>query len=673
MKTLIVTGGIATGKSTFIRLLMEAGGARLRLFDCDAEAGRLLDGGTLKAPLSSVFGPASVDSSGKADRHFLRELVFRNPESRRTLEGIIHPLLHQECLAQMLAARQNTEVDGFVIDVPLFFETSARYCQDAVCVVAVSRGTQKTRLAIRNGFREDMIEAILAAQRPIMEKVAAADFVIWNEGPPDLLRQQTQRLYQHFFMTEELDNTPSPAGDIPQETLPKPLPAPEETAGEQPAAAPEENSGNAVREEEEAAPVLEQIDINELRKRPLNDLQEMAEGLPIRNAASLTKSQLVFELGKQLLAKGHEVVVSGVMEQAKDNYAMLRDPVKSFRTSPDDIYLGGNLIKPLHLRVGQQIKVRLRKLRPHDKYLSAASVISVEDIPAEDYRARSDFERLTPLFPKERLLLENKGVNSAAMRVLDLMTPFGKGQRGLIVAPPRGGKTVLLKTIARSIRANYPEVELIVLLLDERPGEVTDFEETVDAPVFASTFDEPSRRHAQVSDLVIERAKRLVEMGRDVVILLDSLTRLARGYNANQTGGRIMSGGLGSNALEKPRKFFSAARNVEEGGSLTIIATCLVDTESRMDEVIFEEFKGTGNLEIRLDRELSERRIYPAISLSQSGTRNDDRLYNEQEFVKIMQLRRQLAMKPGWEGLQALLQNISKTQNNAELLLTGLR
>lgn len=304
-----------------------------------------------------------------------------------------------------------------------------------MCVVAVSRGTQKTRLAIRNGFREDMIEAILAAQRPIMEKVAAADFVIWNEGPPDLLRQQTQRLYQHFFMTEELDNTPSPAGDIPQETLPKPLPAPEETAGEQPAAAPEENSGNAVREEEEAAPVLEQIDINELRKRPLNDLQEMAEGLLIRNAASLTKSQLVFELGKQLLAKGHEVVVSGVMEQAKDNYAMLRDPVKSFRTSPDDIYLGGNLIKPLHLRVGQQIKVRLRKLRPHDKYLSAASVISVEDIPAEDYRARSDFERLTPLFPKERLLLENKGVNSAAMRVLDLMTPFGKGQRGLIVAP----------------------------------------------------------------------------------------------------------------------------------------------------------------------------------------------------------------------------------------------
>ncbi len=453
---------------------------------------------------------------------------------------------------------------------------------------------------------------------------------------------------------------------------------PEETQEQAPAmpeAAAEAANKNAdtLTSETPAEQVLEQIDINELRSRPLNDLRELAETLRIKNALSLTKSQLVFELGKQLLAKGHEVVVCGVMEQAKDNYAMLRDPVKSFKTSPDDIYLGGNLIRPLQLRIGQLVKVKLRKLRPHDKYLSAAAVISVEGIAAEEYVAGKNFDRLTPLFPKERYLLENKDIGSSAMRVLDLITPFGKGQRGLIVAPPRGGKTVLLKTIARSIRANYPDTELIILLLDERPEEVTDFEETVDAPVYASTFDEPSRRHAQVSDLVIERAKRLVEMGKDVVILLDSLTRLARGYNANQTGGRIMSGGLGSNALEKPRKFFSSARNVEEGGSLTIIATCLVDTESRMDEVIFEEFKGTGNLEIKLDRELSERRIFPAIAISQSGTRNDDRLYNEQEFVKVMQLRRQLATKPGWEGLQALLQNIARTQNNAELLLTGLK
>ncbi len=270
-------------------------------------------------------------------------------------------------------------------------------------------------------------------------------------------------------------------------------------------------------------------------------------------------------------------------------------------------------------------------------------------------------------------MLENGSLKIPAMRVLDLITPLGMGQRALIVAPPRGGKTVLLKSIARSIRANYPEAELLILLLDERPEEVTDFEETVDAPVYASTFDETSKRHAQLSDMVLERARRLVEQGKDVVIMLDSLTRLSRGYNANQVGGRIMSGGLGSNALEKPRKFFGAARNVEEGGSLTIIATCLVDTESRMDEIIFEEFKGTGNMEIRLDRELSERRIYPAISIPQSGTRNDDRLYHPDEFTRIQQLRRQLAALPGWEALETLLRNIKRTQNNAELLIGGIK
>lgn len=477
-------------------------------------------------------------------------------------------------------------------------------------------------------------------------------------------------------MTEERENKPLPDEEIPQadsaqnapapeQALPVLLPAPAEESAPDVPSTPE-----SAQEEPESRPILEQIDINELRRRPLNDLQEMAETLPIRNSSSLTKSQLVFELGRQLLAKGHEVVVSGVMEQAKDNYAMLRDPVKSFRTSPDDIYLGGNLIKPLHLRVGQLIKVRLRKLRPHDKYLSASAVISVEGIPAEEYRASQDFERLTPLFPKERLLLENKEVNSAAMRVLDLMTPFGKGQRGLIVAPPRGGKTVLLKTIARSIRANYPQVELIVLLLDERPEEVTDFEETVDAPVYASTFDEPSRRHAQVSDLVIERAKRLVEMGRDVVILLDSLTRLARGYNANQTGGRIMSGGLGSNALEKPRKFFSAARNVEEGGSLTIIATCLVDTESRMDEVIFEEFKGTGNMELQLDRKLADKRIYPAVNVMASGTRREDLLLQREVMSRTWVLRKYLSDMTTVEAMEFLEKQMNMTASNEEFLAT---
>ena len=417
----------------------------------------------------------------------------------------------------------------------------------------------------------------------------------------------------------------------------------------------------------------EVIDLNELRERPLNELQTLAESLNVYNTLSHTKSQLIYYIGRALLAKGHEMIATGILEQAKDNYAMLRDPKKSFRTSPDDIYVGGEHIRKQKIRVGHKVKVQLRKLRPHDKYLSTGTVLEVEDQPVSDFLTKVPFDKLTPLFPKERILLENKSINSPSMRVLDLITPFGKGQRGLIVAPPRGGKTMLLKTIARSIKTNYPDIELIIVLLDERPEEVTDFEDTVGCSVFASTFDEPSRRHAQVSDLVIERAKRLVEQGKDVVILLDSLTRLSRGYNANQIGGKIMSGGLGANALEKPRKFFSAARNVEEGGSLSIIATCLVETESRMDEVIFEEFKGTGNLEIKLDRELSDRRIYPAISISQSGTRNDDRLYDPFEMDKVLQLRRQIASKPGWEGLQLLLQNIAKTQNNAELLLVGLK
>lgn len=415
------------------------------------------------------------------------------------------------------------------------------------------------------------------------------------------------------------------------------------------------------------------IDLNEFRRKSTTELQALYEELPIKLQNGLTHAQLVFELIRYKLSQGVIVEGDGIMEQAKDNYAMLRDAERSFRTAVDDIYLAGALIREYKLNVGNKVRVRLRKLRPQDKYLSAGEVVAAEGIPAAEFKAGTPFDKLTPLFPKERIVLESKEEGCAAMRMVDLVAPFGKGQRGLIVAPPRGGKTVLLKQIARAIRANSPKIELIILLLDERPEEVTDFEETVDAPVYASTFDEPSKRHAQVSDLVIERAKRLVEQGKDVVILLDSLTRLARGYNANQIGGKIMSGGLGSGALEKPRKFFGAARNLEEGGSLTIIATCLVETESRMDEVIFEEFKGTGNMEIKLDRELAERRFFPAIHLTQSATRNDDRLYHPSELPRIMEIRRQLAAQPVEEALERLLKNIAHTQNNAELLLRGLR
>lgn len=423
---------------------------------------------------------------------------------------------------------------------------------------------------------------------------------------------------------------------------------------------------------EEPIVVSEFILVNEFREKPLAELHEIMGSLPVRSQATATKSQLVFDILSFYAKHGTILEGEGYMEQAKDNYAMLRDPKRSFKTSPDDLYIGGELIRNYGLLVGQKVKVRMRAPRGRDKYLSAMEVLEVEGMPLADYVKPKDFDKLTPMFPNERIILENGKEGGLGVRLVDIVAPLGKGQRGLIVAPPRGGKTILLKQIAKSIRANHPDVELVVLLLDERPEEVTDFEENIDAHVFSSTFDEPARRHAQVADLVLERAKRLVELGKDVVLLLDSLTRLARGHNNSQNNGPIGSGGVNPAALQKSRKFFGAARNVQEGGSLTILATALIETESRMDEVIFEEFKGTGNMEIRLDQDLAERRIFPAIHIPQSGTRNDDRLYHPDEMRAVLEIRRVVAALPVGDSIMTLLKALDKTQNNTELLLKGL-
>ncbi|MFT5882488.1 MAG: transcription termination factor Rho [Crocinitomicaceae bacterium] len=418
--------------------------------------------------------------------------------------------------------------------------------------------------------------------------------------------------------------------------------------------------------------VPEFICVNEFRVKPLAELHDIIESLPIRSQATATKSQLIFDILSFYAKHGSIIEGEGYMEQAKDNYAMLRDPIRSFKTSPDDLYIGGELIRNHGLLVGQRIKVRMRAPRGRDKYLSAMEILEIEGLPVGDYAKPKDFDKLTPMFPNERIILENGKEGGLGVRLVDLVAPLGKGQRGLIVAPPRGGKTILLKQIAKSVKANHPEIELIILLLDERPEEVTDFEESVDAHIFSSTFDEPARRHAQVADLVLERAKRLVELGKDVVLLLDSLTRLARGHNNAQSSGPIGSGGMNPAALQKSRKFFGAARNVAEGGSLTILATALVETESKMDEVIFEEFKGTGNMEIKLDQDLAERRIYPAIHIPQSGTRNDDRLYHPDEMRAVLEIRRVVAALPVGDSIMTLLKALEKTQNNTELLLKGL-
>jgi transcription termination factor Rho len=551
------------------------------------------------------------------------------------LEQILHPRVREECLASIKSAAING-AELFVADVPLLFEKGFDIGQSRVLLVASSQATQIKRLKARAAFDDSLIEAILAAQLPVQEKIALADVVFWNEGPQAVLRAQIRRFSKEFVMSQ---STASPVTDSPasQPTLPV------------------------------------SIDVNMLRRKPLNELQTMAEALPARIPGGITKSQLIYEILCCLSLEGTGLVCEGVIEQGKESFAMIRDPERSFRHGPDDIHLNLNFMRDHGLRPGQLVKVRLRPPRERGKYLSAAEIIEVEGIPVADYQTPTEFDKLTPLFPNERIHLEGEGPDFLGVRLIDLIAPLGKGQRGIIVAPPRGGKTILLKQIARSVRLNHPDAELVVLLLDERPEEVTDFEETVHCRVFSSTFDEAPRRHSQVADMVLERAKRLVEMGKDVVLLLDSLTRLARGHNSAMQGGPIGSGGLSPLALQKSRKFFGTARNVEEGGSLTILATALVETESRLDDVVFEEFKGTGNMEVRLDRELAERRIYPAIHIPQSGTRNDDRLYHPDEFLKVVDIRKQLAGLPIGDALETLLSNLKATKSNAELLLRGLR
>lgn len=637
MRVMVLTGGIASGKSTVGSLLREWIPS-LAFFDCDAAVHRIYEKPEVVSEIQNQFGSAAVDHQGRVNRGYLRECVFTEDHARTRLEAIVHPRVREECLDSLETAAKRG-ADLFVADVPLFYERGFDLGQTQVLVVACSRLSQVQRLKQRNGFDNPLIESILSSQLPVHEKMSRADIVFWNEGPTAVLRSQVRRFAQAFLMT-----LPNESEALESQSTPAVAPAP---------------------------PVS--IDINQFRLKPLAELQAMAEAVPARIQGGIPKSQLIYEL---LCFYGHEgtgLVCEGILEQTKDNFAMLRDPQRSFRPGPDDIHLTANLVREYGLRMGQMVKVRVRAPRERDKYLSGYEVIEVEGVSASEYQAPKEFDRLTPLFPDQRIHLEGDGSDFLGVRVIDLIAPLGKGQRGIIVAPPRGGKTILLKQIARSIRLNHPDAELIILLLDERPEEVTDFEETAGSQVFASTFDESPRRHSQVADLVIERAKRLVEQGKDVILLLDSLTRLARGHNSAMQGGPIGSGGVSPAALQKSRKFFGTARNVEEGGSLTILATALVETESRLDDVVFEEFKGTGNMEVRLDRELAERRVFPAIHIPQSGTRNDDRLYHPDEFLRVVDLRKQLAQLPIGDAIETLLTNLKATKTNAELLLRGLR
>ncbi len=409
----------------------------------------------------------------------------------------------------------------------------------------------------------------------------------------------------------------------------------------------------------------------ELKQKSIADLNEVARDLKIENAANLRKQELIFAILQAQTEKNGVVFGEGVLETLPDGFGFLRAPDSNYLPGPDDIYISPSQIRRFNLRTGDIVSGQIRPPKESERYFA---LLKVEKVNLEDPDVARDkilFDNLTPLYPEERLKLEH-AQEEGATRVMDLITPIGKGQRGLIVAAPRTGKTMLLQAIARAILKNHPEVTLIVLLIDERPEEVTDWQRQIrGAEVISSTFDEPAQRHAQVAEMVLEKAKRLVEHKRDVVILLDSVTRLARAYNTiAPPSGKVLSGGLDSNALQRPKRFFGAARNIENGGSLTIMATALVDTGSRMDDVIFEEFKGTGNMEVHLDRRLADKRIFPAIDIAQSGTRKEELLVDKDRLNKMWILRKVLSPLGTVEAMEFLVDKMQGTKSNQDFLLS---
>jgi transcription termination factor Rho len=414
---------------------------------------------------------------------------------------------------------------------------------------------------------------------------------------------------------------------------------------------------------------MAEMKLQELKSKSPTDLLTFAESLEVENASTMRKQELMFAILKVLASQDIEIIGEGVVEVLQDGFGFLRSANANYLPGPDDIYISPSQIRRFSLKTGDTVEGPIRGPKEGERYFALLKVNTINFDDPEKIRHKVHFDNLTPLYPNERFKMEldvptSKDLSS---RVIDLVAPLGKGQRGLIVAPPRTGKTVLLQNIAHSITANHPECYLIVLLIDERPEEVTDMQRSVKGEVVSSTFDEPAVRHVQVAEMVIEKAKRLVEHGRDVVILLDSITRLGRAYNTVvPSSGKVLTGGVDANALKRPKRFFGAARNIEEGGSLTIIATALIDTGSRMDEVIFEEFKGTGNSEIVLDRKVADKRIFPALDILKSGTRKEDLLVPRQDLQKIFVLRRILAPMGTMDAIEFLIDKLKQTKNNSD-------
>jgi len=418
------------------------------------------------------------------------------------------------------------------------------------------------------------------------------------------------------------------------------------------------------------------MNLSDLKLKSVPELLEIAKEMKLDNVSRTRKQDIIFAILKNHAKSGEDIYGDGVLEILQDGFGFLRYSDSSYLAGPDDIYVSPSQIRRFNLRKGDALAGKIRPPKDNERYFALLKVDTINGDKPENTKNKVLFENLTPLFPQERFVLEagNGSTEDLSSRVLDLIAPIGKGQRGLIVAPPKAGKTILLQSIAQAITRNNPECDLIVLLIDERPEEVTEMQRSVRGEVVASTFDEPASRHVQVAEMVIEKAKRLVEHKHDVVILLDSITRLARAYNTVvPSSGKVLTGGVDANALEKPKRFFGAARNIEEGGSLTIIATALVDTGSKMDEVIYEEFKGTGNQELHLDRKVAEKRIYPAINIRRSGTRREDMMFDEQSLQRLWILRRLLTEMEDQQSIEFLLDKLRQTKTNDEFFDTMRR
>lgn len=444
----------------------------------------------------------------------------------------------------------------------------------------------------------------------------------------------------------------------------------EQVVVEEPRKATEKAEKAERSERTERVEKKEELNIRQLQKMTIKELQDLAKKEGVKECHGLKKQELIFKILKDRVTQNGLMYGEGVVEVLPEGFGFLRSPDYSYLPGPDDIYISPSQIRRFGIKTGVTVSGQIRPPKEGERYFALLKVEAINFEDPEVMAERVLFDDLTPLHPTERLLLETTP-EEINMRVMDLITPVGKGQRGLIVSPPRAGKTVLLQKIANAVSKNHPEVYLIILLIDERPEEVTEMERATTAEVVSSTFDEPASRHVQVADMVLEKAKRMVEYGKDVLILLDSITRLARAYNTEVPhSGKILSGGIDANALQKPKRFFGGARNIEEGGSLTIIATALIDTGSRMDDVIFEEFKGTGNMELHLDRRLADRRLYPSIDITRSGTRKEELLLDPEELKRVWLLRKVLNETNPVEAIELLKNRLAKTRTNAEFLMS---